>query len=84
LRTASSGGENTMSKTRAKVYGYQYRSGRQATKWERVKWFFTHRRARCEDWVSDYEQTDMDFLVGVFAVTMVAIAAIMVVFAAKI
>lgn len=67
-----------MSKTIKRLYSKGYRSGRDATKWERLKWFFCHKRVSVEDWMTDENRKDIDFLVLLFAAVAIALAGVIV------
>lgn len=70
-----------MSKTYNRVYSQGFRAGRKATRWERFKWLMFHRRAKVEDWLTDDNSGDVDFLVITLAVVAIGIAALLMVFA---
>lgn len=72
-----------MSKTRSRIYAEGYRAGRRATRWERFKWFFCHRRAKVEDWLVDEGTGDTDFLIAIFAAVAIVLAGIAMMFAAR-
>lgn len=74
-----------MSKTRARIYSQGYRAGRRATRWERLKWFFCHRRAKVkvEDWLVDEGTGDTDFMIALFAAVAIGLAVVAMVFAAR-
>jgi len=72
-----------MSKTRTRVYADGYRAGRKATRWERLKWLLFHRRAKVEDWLTDEDASDMDFLIVLFAAVLIALAGVVMIFAAR-
>ena len=67
-----------MSKTIKRLYSKGYRSGRDATKWERIKWFFFHRKTVVEDWMMDEGRKDIDFLILLFAAVSIALAGVIV------
>ena len=67
-----------MSKTRSKIYADGYRAGRKVTRWERFKWLLFHRRAKVEEWLTDDNAKDADFLILLFAGLAVAAAGIAV------
>lgn len=71
-----------MSKTRVRVYARGFRGGRNASRWERLKWFFSHRRTMVEDWLTDEDKSDLDFLVVLFAAVSIAIAGVLIGFIA--
>lgn len=73
-----------MSKTYNRVYAQGYRAGRKATKWEKFCWLLKHRRRDVEDWLTDDDAKDADFLVIVTAVTMIGIAGVLMIFAARV
>lgn len=72
-----------MSKTYGRVYAKGYRAGRKATRWERFKWLLFHRRAQVEDWLTDDDAHDTDFLIVALAVTAIGVSAVMMVFASR-
>lgn len=72
-----------MSKTRTRVYADGYRAGRKATRWERFKWLLFHRRAKVEDWLTDDDAKDTDFLIIAAAVTLIGIAGVVMMFLAR-
>jgi len=72
-----------MSKTRTRVYSDGYRAGRKATRWERIKWLLFHRRAKVESWLVDEDARDMDFLIVLFAAVLIALAGVVMIFAAR-
>ena len=71
-----------MSKTIKRLYSKGYRSGRNATKWERIKWFFFHRKTVVEDWMTDDNRKDMDFLILLFAAVAIGLAGVLIMLAA--
>jgi len=72
-----------MSKTRTRVYADGYRAGRKATRWERFKWLLFHRRVKVESWLVDEDARDMDFLIVLFAAVLIALAGVVMIFAAR-
>ena len=72
-----------MSKTYGRIYVDGYRAGRKATRWERFKWLLFHRRAKVEEWLTDDDAGDMDFLIVLFAAVLITLAGIVMVFAAR-
>lgn len=73
-----------MSKTYNRVYAQGYRAGRKATKWEKCCWLLKHRHRDVEDWLTDDDAKDTDFLVIVTAVTLIGIAGVLMIFAARV
>ena len=73
-----------MSKTYNRVYAQGYRAGRKATRWEKFCWLIKHRRRDVEDWLTDDNAKDADFLVIVTAVTLIGIAGVLMIFAARV
>lgn len=72
-----------MSKTRSRIYASGYRAGRKTTRWERFKWLVLHRRAKIEEWETDYNSKDTDFLIALFAVVALSLALLVFVFVGK-
>ena len=72
-----------MSKTRTRVYADGYRAGRRATRWERFKWLLTHKRTKVEDWLTEENRGDVDFLVVLFAAVAVALAGVVMALLAR-
>lgn len=70
-----------MSKTYNHVYSQGFRAGRKATKWEKFCWLLKHRRRDVEDWLTDDNSGDVDFLIITLAVVAIGIAALLMVFA---
>ena len=73
-----------MSKTYNRVYSRGFRAGRKATAWEKFLWLLKHRRRDVEDWLTDDNAKDADFLVIVTAVTLIGIAGVLMIFAARV
>lgn len=73
-----------MSKTYNRVYAQGYRAGRKATRWEKFCWLLKYRRRDVEDWLTDDNAKDADFLVIVTAVTLIGIAGVLIIFAARV
>lgn len=73
-----------MSKTYNRVYAQGYRAGRKATRWEKFCWLLKHRRRDVEEWLTDDNAKDADFLVIVTAVTLIGIAGVLMIFAARV
>lgn len=67
-----------MSKTYNRVYAQGYRAGRKSTKWEKFCWLLKHRRRDVEDWLTDDNAKDADFLILLFAGLALAAAGIAV------
>ena len=65
-----------MSRTRDRLYAQGFRAGRRLTRWEKIRWFFCRQRAEIEDWITDDDSSDMDFLVLLFAGIAIALAGI--------
>lgn len=72
-----------MSKTWSKIYADGYRAGRKTTRWERFKWLLFHRRAKVEEWLTDEDSSDMDFLIVLFAAVLIALAGVVMMFLAR-
>ena len=72
-----------MSKTYGRIYADGYRAGRKATKWEKFCWLLKHKRTNVEDWLTDDDSSDTDFLIVLAAAVMIAIAGVVMVFAAR-
>ena len=72
-----------MKRRAGKIYADNYRAGRRATRWERFKWLMFHHRAKVEDWITDDDSGDIDFLIIVFMTVMLALAGVVMVFAAR-
>ena len=72
-----------MSKTRTRVYADGYRAGRKATRWERFKWLLFHRRAKVEEWLTDENTGDVDFLIVLFAAILIALSGVVMMFLAR-
>lgn len=72
-----------MSKTRARIYSEGFRAGRRLTRWGRFKWLVLHKRSVVEDWLTDDDASDMDFLVVVLAVVAVGMACVVMAFLAR-
>ena len=73
-----------MSKTYNRVYSQGFRAGRKATRWEKFCWLIKHRRRDVEDWLTDDNAKDADFLVIAAAVTLIGIAGVLMAFAARV
>lgn len=73
-----------MSKTYDRVYAQGFRAGRKATKWEKFCWLLKHRRRDVEDWLTDDNAKDADFLIIAVVVTLIGIACVLMVFAARV
>lgn len=73
-----------MSKTYRRVYSQGFRAGRKATRWEKFCWLIRHRRCDVEDWLTDDDAKDTDFLVIVTSVTLIGIAGVLMIFAARV
>ena len=73
-----------MSRTYNRVYAPGYRAGRKATRWEKFCWLIKHRRRDVEDWLTDDDAKDTDFFIIAVAVTLIGIAGVLMVFAAKV
>ena len=67
-----------MSKTYNRVYAQGFRAGRKATAWEKFLWLLKHRRRDVEDWLTDDDSGDADFLILLFAGLALAAAGIAV------
>ena len=72
-----------MSKTYNRIYSQGFRAGRKTTKWEKFCWLLKHRRRDVEEWLTDDDAKDADFLVIVTAVTLIGIAGVLMAFAAR-
>ena len=73
-----------MSKPSNRVYSQGFRAGRKATRWEKFCWLLKHRRRDVEDWLTDDNAKDTDFLIIAAAVTLIGIAGVLMVFAARV
>ena len=73
-----------MSKTYNRVYAQGFRAGRKATKWEKFCWLIKHRRRDVEDWLTDDNAKDTDFLVMIAAVTLIGIAGVLMIFVVRV
>lgn len=71
-----------MSKS-GRIYANEYRAGRHATRWERFKWLLFHRRVKVEEWLTDEDAHDVDFLIVIFAAVLIALAGVVMMFLAR-